>query len=505
MYQKVLQINTGGDESRLRSPVDLSTGNTRIPSDRDIRALRRHLLREKLASDDTTMTGQTVTGTTIDSVMEANSCLNYAQVPRESKYVANMEYDLLRMAKKRTADGDYKSLAKPGLQPDKHHSPEEKVNTDVLTDSKESSADHGEDFVLPDPQFHVNLSHESRHSNKSTFEKTKKETLNLPPAGHRGVWKDIDDELAIALPLVFTKQVIHSTNISKLAEKLDNWVYMFFKDKFGILPSPDEKSSHSDEKKSHPKSRTRLYRHRGLEKMRRQKSNCRKERRALIRAGLIDSDAYRLLSKRYLDLLRAHNRLRRAVHQSRKRKEQRTANRVFEKDPYLFATKLFQDEAKKSNPAFTKEEAESYFCSTYRDDDRSYGFAKPNGLSRPSIPDHLFTLKCPTLMELVRAAKGKRNGAATGLNGLPYTIYKRCRSVMMVVSQIVRRIWVSKEIPESWAAGYIILISKSDNLKDPAEFRPIAITPTIGKLFFTIISDRLQKFMVKNSFIDRSV
>ena len=155
MYQKVLQINTGGDESRLRSPVDLSTGNTRIPSDRDIRALRRHLLREKLASDDTTMTGQTVTGTTIDSVMEANSCLNYAQVPRESKYVANMEYDLLRMAKKRTADGDYKSLAKPGLQPDKHHSPEEKVNTDVLTDSKESSADHGEDFVLPDPQFSI--------------------------------------------------------------------------------------------------------------------------------------------------------------------------------------------------------------------------------------------------------------------------------------------------------------------------------------------------------------
>ncbi len=49
------------------------------------------------------------------------------------------------------------------------------------------------------------------------------------------------------------------------------------------------------------------------------------------------------------------------------------------------------------------------------------------------------------------------------------------------------------------------LQKSKDVLNDPSEFRPIAITNTRGKIFFSIISERLQKFLVKNDFIQTSI
>jgi hypothetical protein len=45
------------------------------------------------------------------------------------------------------------------------------------------------------------------------------------------------------------------------------------------------------------------------------------------------------------------------------------------------------------------------------------------------------------------------------------------------------------------------LLAKSSNLHDPSEFRPIALTNTIGKIFFAVIAKRLEKYMMVNDFI----
>ena len=50
-----------------------------------------------------------------------------------------------------------------------------------------------------------------------------------------------------------------------------------------------------------------------------------------------------------------------------------------------------------------------------------------------------------------------------------------------------------------------MLLSKSNGLASVAEFRPIAITSTIGKIFFSVVAERLQFFMIKNSFISREI
>ena len=59
-----------------------------------------------------------------------------------------------------------------------------------------------------------------------------------------------------------------------------------------------------------------------------------------------------------------------------------------------------------------------------------------------------------------------------------------------------------------WAQAFIVLLKKGslhEGLDAVSEWRPIAIGPTIGKIFLTVLSDRLQRFLVSNQFIPRKV
>jgi hypothetical protein len=71
--------------------------------------------------------------------------------------------------------------------------------------------------------------------------------------------------------------------------------------------------------------------------------------------------------------------------------------------------------------------------------------------------------------------------------------------------RLLKKIWESQIVSSDWAQAFITLLSKSDILDDPAEFRPIAITNTVGKIFFSIVSDRLQKLLLANKYIRRSL
>ena len=53
--------------------------------------------------------------------------------------------------------------------------------------------------------------------------------------------------------------------------------------------------------------------------------------------------------------------------------------------------------------------------------------------------------------------------------------------------------------------AYIILLSKSNDLSQVSEFRPIAITCVSGKIFFSVLSARLQVFMLRNNYISRNI
>ena len=127
-------------------------------------------------------------------------------------------------------------------------------------------------------------------------------------------------------------------------------------------------------------------------------------------------------------------------------------------------------------PEFSAGDAYTYFEKTYHDPQRNYSYTALPEMVRPDIPSHFFSIRSPSLRDLSKSAKRKRNGAAAGLNGLCYIPYKKCIVLLKFVEKIGRKIWKSKQIPADWAQAYIILLAKSEDLSQISEFRPIAIT-----------------------------
>ena len=57
---------------------------------------------------------------------------------------------------------------------------------------------------------------------------------------------------------------------------------------------------------------------------------------------------------------------------------------------------------------------------------------------------------------------------------------------------------------EGWGDSRIALIHKQGDTSDSSNFRPIAITSNIGKLYHQILADRISNFLVKTGLIDSS-
>ena len=52
-----------------------------------------------------------------------------------------------------------------------------------------------------------------------------------------------------------------------------------------------------------------------------------------------------------------------------------------------------------------------------------------------------------------------------------------------------------EHFPEMWNVGFIVPIYKSDGCDDPSNYRGIAITSCVGKLFTSVINQRTTKFV----------
>ena len=57
--------------------------------------------------------------------------------------------------------------------------------------------------------------------------------------------------------------------------------------------------------------------------------------------------------------------------------------------------------------------------------------------------------------------------------------------------------------PKAWAEGYITPIHKSNDIADPNNYRGISVTCAIGKLFNSILNERLDKFLEKYKIINK--
>ena len=338
--------------------------------------------------------------------------------------------------------------------------------------------------------------HKNHEFDSSDLSRDHKIRIKFPKSNDAKTWKELNDRLADELPRSFDRRKIKFEDIDVLIEDFDDFIHGFFLKHCG--PEDDPLPSQRPPVHAHG--------HRGLEKLRKQKNTCKKALKVLQKVGLGVSRAARHLKTFWFKLIQRHNKLRCKVYKRKSQWRKVQAERTFKRDPPQYAKNLFKGESLNGSPTFSKEEAEQYFSRLYEDDERSADFKPLDGMERPPLPQFPFFESPPTWKELKRHTRSKRNYACPGLNSLPYLIYKRCPAILSTVLLIFKRIFQRKTIPKDWAMAFVVLLQKALGVLDqPSEFRPIAITNTLGKIFFSIIADRLQQFLVKNKYIKTSI
>jgi hypothetical protein len=198
--------------------------------------------------------------------------------------------------------------------------------------------------------------------------------------------------------------------------------------------------------------------------------------------------------------MREHSRLRRVLALRAQAKVSSRELSRFKRDPMKFGKQLFEKKLS-GDHAFASETAFEYFSKLYTDPTRADPTPAMPEMKNVESPTFLLSEAPPTAKEILHAIKSKSNGAAPGLDCLSYLPYKRCPCLLPVLVQLFAKIWSSKQIPPEWAAACIQLLAKSSKTSDPAEFRPIALTNTVGKIFFSVIAKRLERYMLSNNFI----
>ena len=160
-----------------------------------------------------------------------------------------------------------------------------------------------------------------------------------------------------------------------------------------------------------------------------------------------------------------------------------------------------------AEPEFDAATAESYFREVYHSDPRV--FQKPQWLQDAPPPRVPFNDSLFVQGELdIAIKKTKSSSSPSPHDQVPYLVFKRCPSLTKALLDLFNMCWRLQSVPSLWKMGVIRLIPKSAASQDPhllSNFRPIALTLCVGKLFTTLMKNRWLQFMVANNYLDSSV
>ena len=91
---------------------------------------------------------------------------------------------------------------------------------------------------------------------------------------------------------------------------------------------------------------------------------------------------------------------------------------------------------------------------------------------------------------------------ATGPDEVPATVLIRCAPELApILCRLFKLCLRSGECPSSWKSAHVVPVPKKGNRSDPSNYRPIAITPLMCKVFESLISDALIVFLKSNDLI----
>ena len=95
-----------------------------------------------------------------------------------------------------------------------------------------------------------------------------------------------------------------------------------------------------------------------------------------------------------------------------------------------------------------------------------------------------------------------KSSSAPGHDKISYFHLKQLPSCHHFLATLFSKILLQTHSSPSWCSASMILVHKNGDASLLSNFRPIALTSAIGKLFHKIIATRLERYIIDNDFID---
>ena len=148
-------------------------------------------------------------------------------------------------------------------------------------------------------------------------------------------------------------------------------------------------------------------------------------------------------------------------------------------------------------PQLTADEAFSFFSEAYKY--TPHTFLRPEWMLAPNLPD--FELETDEIEVQAVIKYCKSRSSPSPINRIPYQVFKRCPALQPALLDLFNICWANSTVRSTWKTAGIKLLGKSSAIEDPftpSNFRPIAITSCIGKLFTSVLKNRWLDYMLSN-------
>ena len=357
------------------------------------------------------------------------------------------------------------------------------------------SADKSTSETKIPPRQHCGLSDVAKQNTFSSHCNNFLPRLRLPPASDVKMWSDVNDWVQSAV----VPNVLEAVGVESKYQVIRERLYYGLKSRFGCHRSSTRK------RKRKPANNQAQ-----LDALRSTKNEVRRKFRQAKRQGASLAELTSF-ARQFHQLIRRHSKLKAVMNKRDLKSSARNANKRCSTNFWKFSKDLFSDDSDTSNvlPQFSADEAYTFFQSTYSKQSLPPPPVLPSGVSSPQPPSHDFDIRPFSTSEILKKIKSTRNSAAPSpLDGLSYLVFKMCPSLLPALLDLFNCCWLSASIPQLWKTGVIRLFAKPAASKDPHDpslFRPIALTPCIGKIYTSMLKDRWCQFMLENKFFDTSI
>ncbi len=214
------------------------------------------------------------------------------------------------------------------------------------------------------------------------------------------------------------------------------------------------------------------------------------------------------IRKKFQHAVRLHNHLLKQKKQNDIENKRFHQEKMFRDNFWEFSRKLCKGNIDKTEPkpTFSKETADLYYPTTYSTR-ANFDVSNLNWFPRLHVPDP------PILFDMshvkpkdVKLLKDKKSASVPDIDGLTYGILKHLPSSHHFLATLYSKILLESPKPSPlWQKSKISLIYKRNESDNPKNFRPIALSSIVGKIYHQILSNRILDYLIGNGFIDSSM